>query len=58
MSEFITLQANWDTGTARVVLDDFATTDECVRALCELLIAVGFARESVKASLEEAARGL
>lgn len=58
MGEFITLQANWETGSARVVLDDFASTDECVQALCELLIAVGYARESVKASLEEAARGL
>lgn len=58
MGEFITLQASWDTGSARVVLDDFASTDECVKALCDLLLAVGYARESVKASLEETARAL
>ncbi len=56
MSEFIVMQANWDTGTARVVLDDFTTTDEAVAALAKLLETVGYARESIKASLEYVAR--
>lgn len=50
------MQANWDTGTARVVLDDFTTTDEAVAALAKLLETVGYARKSIKASLEYVAR--
>jgi hypothetical protein len=57
VSEFIVMQASWESGSARVALDDFATTTEAVTALAALLETVGYAKESIKLSLEEVARG-
>lgn len=51
------MQASWESGSARVALDDFATTTEAVTALAALLETVGYAKESIKLSLEEVARG-
>lgn len=55
VDEFIVVQANWETGTARVALDSFANSTEAIEAFCALLETVGFARESIAASLREVA---
>lgn len=56
MDEFIVIQAHWDTGGARVTLDSFTDTTEAISSFCALLETVGFARESIRASLQEIAR--
>lgn len=52
----LTLQGVSDTHITRKELDEFANADECVRALREVLLSVGFAPESVRAALAEVAR--
>ena len=56
MDEFIVMTANWETGSARVALDSFTDSTEAIEAFCALLETVGFARESIKASLDEVRR--
>ena len=52
----IVIKGYTDAAALEVELDEFATPTDVVRALGGILLAVGYARESVQKALEEVAR--
>ena len=58
MTEFITLTGNTEHYTIQTQLGEHAPTDEVVQAFAHFLLGMGFAVESIAASLEKVSHEL
>jgi hypothetical protein len=58
MTEFITLIGHTDHYSVETRLDEHTTSDEAVKAFAHFLLGMGYATESVAASLEKVANEL
>ena len=54
--KLMTIQAYLDTTTVEVEVGEFDDSTEALRAFVSVLLAVGYARESVAKSLQEVSR--
>lgn len=58
MNEFITLTGHTEHYTIQTKIDEHATSDEAVKAFAHFLLGMGYAIESVAASLEKVSHEL
>ena len=58
MTDFITLTGHTDHYSISKTLDEHTTTDEAVKAFAHFLLGMGYAVESIAASLEKVSHEL